>query len=58
MSDANRRPASLVGRKSPEDQPMALTPVESKQGRVEVEINNGAVTIFGKYGRLVWCEMK
>ncbi len=58
MSESNRRRASLVGWKSPEDQPMSIASVEDKQGLLEVEIENGAVTIRRKHCRFTWCEVK
>ena len=58
MGQPKRGPAALVAWKSPEDQPLSLSPDPERGGSLEVEIEDGAVTVRGKNCRFVWCDVK
>jgi len=53
MGNQGSRPASLVSWKSLEDQPMSLAPDADAGGTLDVEIDNGSVTMRGKNCRFV-----
>lgn len=58
MIESKRRAATSISWKSPEDHAVTLTPLLDRGGLLEVEIDNGAVTIFGKSCRLTTADSK
>jgi SH3-like domain-containing protein len=57
MAQPKRGPAALVAWKSPEDQPLSLSPAPEDGASLDVEIEDGAVTIRGRNCRFVWCDV-
>jgi SH3-like domain-containing protein len=58
MAQPKRGPVVLVAWKSPEDQPLSLSPTAEDGASLDVEIEDGAVTIRGRKCRFVWCDVK